>query len=440
MQDKTMVNIAKKQFDLSFSMIDNFEDEYMWKYWELQRAQWSNYFEGGNLDLSKFDLEIYKIAKKFNGKVSQEDRRDRVASLIIIKDLVEKNPLVSNLRNKLDSIDNYTKNMSKDIKENNMIYNLALANEMKEDVLELINIRNHLSTELGFSSYPDLILSAEEIDRSNLINLLNDFVEKNLNKARKIIEKYNISWDNWFNDLYKIGSTININYNPLELIKLLISAFGFEKVEERIQINFSEEGYSGYAAQLSSNDIRIVVEPLKSLNNINTLFHELGHAISYALNEEQGVFKILPCSYDEAMAVVMEYLAPMILLSREEQEKVYEVATLEYVRCAISSLYEFDLWKNPEKAEELYVKHYSKLGIKIDTPSIWTLDTFRSIDPVYIHNYVIGATLAEKIISLFEREMPSKYKHWGEWLFNSVYINGRCEPLRKKIKILGDLI
>lgn len=44
--------------------------------------------------------------------------------------------------------------------------------------------------------------------------------------------------------------------------------------------------------------------------------------------------------------------------------------TLEYTRCAVSALYEFELLENSDKAEELYIKHYSKLGFEIRYPSL----------------------------------------------------------------------
>ena len=182
------------------------------------------------------------------------------------------------------------------------------------------------------------------------------------------------------------------------MIDKLLEILGFTEIKNKIRIDYRQDGFSGYATELSLNDIRIAVEPIESLDSLRTLFHELGHAVLYSLNSEEGLFRILPASLDESMAVVFEYIAPILLLHGDDKEKTYELMTLEYTRCAISALFEFDLWKEPSNAEKLFEEHYSKLGLKIYDPSIWAYDSVRSIDPVYIHNYVIGASIAEKLI------------------------------------------
>ena len=265
-------------------------------------------------------------------------------------------------------------------------------------------------------------------------------MDNNLPKARKIINKYNIKWETWFSDLNRI-STTNNRYNPLELVDNLLKKLGFDKFKEKIQINFMDKGYAGCAAEVSPSDIRVIVEPINSLNNISTLFHEIGHAIIYSLNLEEGLYKIIPPSYDEAMAVVMEHIAPVILLDESDREKAFEIMTLEYTRCAISALYEFELIESLDKAEELYIKHYSNLGFEIRYPSMWASDTFRSIDPVYIHNYVIGAMLAENIIHHLQNMYSHNYEKWGSWLFENIYKDGRKQSFKSKINVLNvDLI
>lgn len=258
-------------------------------------------------------------------------------------------------------------------------------------------------------------------------------MDENLNKARKIIKKYNITLENWFEDLDKI-SKIDSSYNLNVLIEELLDKLGFIEVKDKIKIEYRQEGFSGFAAELSPNDIRIVVEPIESLDGLRTLFHELGHAILYSLNREEGLFRILLASIDEAMAVAFEYIAPVILFDSYNIEKIYELMILEYTRCAISALLEFDLWQDLNKAEELYVRHYNKLGLEVNDSGIWTYDSFRSIDPVYIHNYVVGAKLAEKLIDYLSQKYSKDYNAWGKWLYQNVYIDGSKTRLKDKIK------
>lgn len=421
-------------------MLINFEKEYMDKYWKLQTAQWNNYFENKNYNLNDLDLEIYNFIKQYISKINSSDRKSQVAVSIIKKDYVDKNPDVSILRNRIDNEDNYCCNIPEFIKANKYKYKLALSKNMKEDVIELMKVRNYLSKQLEFNSYPELIFVTEEIDKNNIIRSLNRFLDCNLSKAKKIIKKYNIKWETWFSDLNEI-SIINKQYDLVKLIKQLLEMLGFDEIPEGIKIYFREKEIYGYAAQLSQNEIRIAVRPIESLYLLRTLFHELGHAVSYSLNEEKGIFKILQSCQDEAMAVVMEYLALNLLeLNSKDKDKMHEIITLEYVRCAISSLFEFDLWDNLDSAEELYTLHYSKLGLKINEPSIWASDTFRSIDPVYIHNFPIGALLAEKMINYLDSLYFNNYKKWGDWLYDNIYKDGRRKPFSEKIKLFGNLI
>ncbi len=181
------------------------------------------------------------------------------------------------------------------------------------------------------------------------------------------------------------------------LIEKLLNSSGFPRLMGKVEIKYVEDGFSGYATELEPNNMRMAVEPIKSLDSLRTLFHELGHVMNYGLNKEEGLFRILPFSLDESMAVIFEYIASVLLLNGEDKIRIQELMTLEYTRCAISAIYEFDLWKHPNRAEELFEYHYKKLGVEIKDTSIWALDSFRSIDPVYIHNYVMGGPVWLKV-------------------------------------------
>ncbi|ERI91070.1 hypothetical protein HMPREF1982_03435 [Clostridiales bacterium oral taxon 876 str. F0540] len=413
-------------------MIEEFEYAYMKKYWNIQLFQWCNYFENGNYDLSLIDNEMFNIVHKYYCLIKPIDRRSKIAYLQIKKDLVDKNPLVSELRNRIDNQENYNKSIPPQLEENRYNYLLELSSRMKSDVVKLMNIRNKLSKEVGYSSYPELVFKTEEINKEMLVNLLNSFVEENINKVLKLIAKYNIKWKSWFSDLNKISVPM-LDLNPVELINQFIDKLGFNCIKEKIQINYMEHEFSGVASEISPKNIKIVAAPIHSLSDLTGLFHELGHAISYYFNEEKGLYRILPASYDEAMAVVMEHLAPQILFDEFIKEKISEIQVLEYTRCAISSLYEFELWEKPEQAEELYIKHYSRLGLNINNPSIWACDTFRSIDPVYIHNYVIGAVLSKYLNKYLVQNYRYDYLEWGKWLINNIYKDGRKRIFTEKI-------
>ncbi|NMM62616.1 hypothetical protein HBE96_07900 [Clostridium sp. P21] len=420
-------------------MIKEFEYTYMNKYWNNQMFQWCNYFEEGKYDLSGVDNEIFKIVMRFNKIIKPIDRKSKVACLIMNRDLVDKSPKVAKLRNYIDNKSNFNYDVLPEVKKNRYNYKLEMALRMKNYVLNLIKIRNSSAKQLGFSSYPELVLTTEEIDKSKLIRLLNKYVDDNLPKALDLIKKYDITWESWFSDLNRISSIDN-TYKNTNVINQLFEIFGLNDINSRIQIRYMEDSFSGVASEVSPGDIRIVVKPINSLFSLTTLFHEIGHAIAYNFNKEEGLYKILPASYDEAMAVVIENIASKLLLNEYEQKKVAEIGLLENTRCAISALFEFELWGNMSQAGELYIKHYSRLGFKINNPFIWASDTFRSIDPVYIHNYVVGSVLSEALINYFIKKYSYNYREWGKWLIDNIYIDGRKRAFKEKIESVCDLL
>ena len=244
-------------------MIEEFEAIYMEKYWNIQKLQWCNYFESGNYNLSEVDNEIFNIVKIFNKIIKPIDRKSKIACLLMERDLVDKNPMTAILRNHIDNQDNYNQGIQCEVKKNRYDYKSALSLMMKNDVLKLINIRNKLALEVGFSSYPELVLVTEEIDKDKLIGLLNKYIEDNLPEVLELIKKYDIKWESWFSDLSRISLTIN-ECQPIELINYLLEILGLDNLKGKIKINYIEQGFSGVASEVSLGDIRIVVEPIHS--------------------------------------------------------------------------------------------------------------------------------------------------------------------------------
>lgn len=401
-------------------MIDKFEQEYLDYYWKSTMHQWENYFESGNYDLSPIDGDIYKVVCKYQGLIIPSDKKSKIAHSLIQRNLIEKNPFVANLRNHIDNLEDYKENIPVNLDRNS--YLIEVSKRMRNDVIKLTNTRNTLAKELGYSSYPDLILKTENIDKDALINLLKEYVNSNLPTVKKLIDKYNIKWESWYSDLNNISIPID-HLNHIDVINQFTDKMGFDLDYNKIQIIIDEHEISGAASEVAPSDIRMVAAPIKSLNDLTTLFHELGHAIFYHFNNEEGLYKIVPPCYDEAMAVVIEYIASKVLFEYNIQQKIAEIQLLEYTRCAISALFEFELWEDSENAENLYINNYSVLGFNISNPVIWAYDSFRSIDPVYIHNYVIGAVLAKYLITYLTQTYSNNYKEWGSWIKNNIYLD-----------------
>ena len=61
------------------------------------------------------------------------------------------------------------------------------------------------------------------------------------------------------------------------------------------------------------------------------------------------------------------------------------------------------------------------------------IDSFRSIDPVYVHNYVVADRVAERTIEYLEDEYGDQVERWGGWLASHYYGDGRGRSLLEKI-------
>ena len=417
-----------------------YENQYLHLLWKRQRLQWENYVVGAHHNLSLVDDEMFQLTESSYGHLALSSRKAQVIEAIVTRERVDKHPDVAQLRNQLDDWDNYTKDVSVAQDRDPVGFRLAMAQNMKPDVLQLMQVRNGVARDLGFPSYIELVLSTEELELGPLLTVLERYLEDNLATARKIIGEYALSWPTWFTDLGDIGHLGGVS-NPTMLVTGFLQRIGLGQVLNRISIISKTQAIAGYAGILSvPDDIRILIRPVGSLASWLVLFHELGHATAHALNEEFGAYKTWTSVHDETMAEVIEHVAALLLLDKANQRAARALTVLETTRCAISALFEFALWEQPEEAESLYGQHYGQLGLEIASPEIWAVDSFRSIDPVYNHNYVIGAVVAERTSRLLSQKYGDDLQWWGEWLKQNFYADGRKRSLLEKVAVVGGFV
>lgn len=67
---------------------------------------------------------MYKLVCLYSDKIKVSDRKSQIANLFIRRELVDKNPHVSQLRNRIDCLENYSENIPKEIREDNCKYKL----------------------------------------------------------------------------------------------------------------------------------------------------------------------------------------------------------------------------------------------------------------------------------------------------------------------------
>jgi hypothetical protein len=421
-------------------LAEEFERRYLELFWERQHLQWENYVADAGHNLSAVDARIYTLVVQNKDRFELPGRQGQVLDAIIDRELVDKHPQVTQLRNRLDDWENYAAGLSEAKKRDPAHYRLALARRMKPDVLRLMQLRQRLARELGFPSYVELVLGEEGLASRSLITLLEKCLEDHLVEARELIQAHQLTGPTWFSGLSTIGR-IEQGLQPTKIVDQFLERMGFGALRGAIRIHAQPQPIAGYAGILSiPDDIRILIQPVITLQGWLVLFHELGHAIAHALNTATGLFTTWTSAHDETMAELMARIAALVLLDEDNQRAARQLFLLETTRCAVSALFEFELWEHPEAAERLYTQHYRQLGFDIADPEIWALDSFRSIDPVYIHNYVIGSVVAEKTVDHLCEEYGQDFHRWGEWLRSNYFADGRRCTLQDKTAAIDGFI
>ncbi len=389
----------------------------------LNKLQWENYIENQNHDLNRLCNKI------FDCLYDMRKNKEIIFSKRYIRELIEKSKEVSALRNKLDDFDNYI--------DKEKITKEELAEKICPDVIKLMKLRDDKSIEMGFSSYIDAILKSDNVTYQMITSLLNDYLDKNLERANQIIEKYNIKWKTWFNDIENIGNSLNKTDNSTASIDAYKILYKFAEKMDMLEVLDKVKIYYGnnicFATKVAPDDIRINVSEINSIDDIRTLFHEFGHAILYyysSKNSDDLYFQITPC-LDEVFAVIIENIAPIITLSKDEIEKIDEINCLEYTRTGISGLFELELWNNSSLAEKLYTKYYSKLDIEVQNSKLWCLDSFRSIDCMYIYNYTLGQIASEYFKDLFYKMSLEEHIYNGKYAIFSDVLKKICNNINE---------
>jgi hypothetical protein len=419
--------------------IEELESRYMELFWAQRRSQWENYVDEAHHDLCAYDEQIFELLSPYQGALEGHTRWKKVLNAIISRACVDSHPQVAPLRNRLDDRDNYAYDIESIDKRGHIRFRQLLSGRMREDVLQLMRQRQCLARRLGYGSYPELVLWSEDSDLEAVRALLSGHIKRSLPVAAALAKGYGVKWSSWTEDLASVGYH-STPPDPARLVAVVLQRLGLDRLNTVISIVAKEQAIWGYAGILSvPDDIRILVKPITDLGQELTLYHELGHAIAHALNREAGIFTTWTSSHDEAMAVVMERIAALIVLDDVQRDAAQELWLLDDTRCATSALFELDLWDQPDSADELYLHYYGAWDIGAPPAGVWAADSFRSVDPVYIQHYVLAARVADLTVAFLQHRFADDFGEWGRWLAENYYADGRRRSLADKCAVIGGI-
>lgn len=400
--------------------LSEFTERYLQLHFCLLRRQWESYRYGHEGGLDEISARIYRLLERARQHIprGEQDPQTRIAQNIIQRGLVDEHPEVSRLRNRIDEIF-----FSLDSEPD--------AGQLKPLVLQLMQLRNQRARRQGFCSYPDLVFDSQNLDRREVEKMVRRYLLGHAEQARDIISRYGLNHQNWFGRLLEVSRTCPVDAR--ELYRCAVKRLGYPaEIVDRLSIHVGEDLFGFVTAFSVPDDVRVMIQPVRSLQQLKVACHELGHALVRALNQGRGLAVTAGVTHDECMAVLIEQLGLQLLLDEDDRRLAQEICLVENVRMAVSFSFEMDLWEHPDGADEFYRCHYSSIGWSQKTPDAWVLDTFRSLDPVYMHNYILGAVVAEKTRDHLHQIFGCRPEKWGCWIRDNYFADGRRRSLREK--------
>ena len=389
--------------------------------------QWENYASNAGHCLNDVDEKLFALNRRQQKLRFLSERDEELWAKQSVRTLVASDEPIAALRNKIDNWDNYP---AKNREE--------LAKLMRPDVEKLFSLRQERAKEMGFDSYPELVFAYEELSFAPVQKVIDDYFQGNHSNARRIVEKYSLQQSTWFSQLAEISAEER-SIDAFKELDRVAKVFGIEEELEKVTIVVSEQAISGVVFAIDPPaDVRMLLSPITSSKQLRTFYHELGHCMAAICNKEQGLSRLFTTVYDEVMAVIFEKIAIHALMDEVTRKKLAQIEVVEGVRLALSHCFEQKLWKTQDfaKAEEWFIDSWAKLEVAVDKPSLWAIDSFRSIDPVYVHNYVLGEYFGRLFVQQCEQRFGRDYRAWFRYLKSQLLSDGMARTFDSKMAFL----
>jgi hypothetical protein len=298
-----------------------------------------------------------------------------------------------------------------------------LAAAMEPDLVALIRLRNALAREQGAASYGHLAMAAEGLNLDDVAAAMRSLRLAGLGDASALATDAGLTIETWFDGLDRLAGPVAVD--AVAAAGDLAGRLGCADLFGRIRWTVRDGPLAGWAAAVSiPDDVRVLVRPARSLRDLATVFHELGHALAYAGTRARGIRAIPSDTQDELMGVVLELVGVRVMLPADARERLRGIQVAESVRVATSALFEIAIQDEPGRARELFAAWYRPL-VAVPDPAAWALDSFRSVDPFRIHAYGLGARLGTTLVTGLDARFGEDPAAWGRWLREELWAPGR---------------
>jgi peptidyl-dipeptidase A len=320
---------------------------------------------------------------------------------------------------------------------------------VKDDIINLVKMRNEAARELGFKNYHAMSLALSEQDPEMIENLFDEldeltrgaFAEVKAEMDTKLAAQYGIKpeelmpWhyqNRYFQEAPAIYDAdldaVYTKYDKEGIVKLTEDYFAglnlpIDKLVAKSDL-FEKEGKNQHAYCINidrdSNDIRVLCNVVPNSRWMETMLHEYGHALYENYYPQDIPWNLKTPAHiftTEAIAMLFgrfalnpEWMQEMTGISDEEKEEIAEAAvkTMRLQQLVFSRwaqvMYRFEkaMYENPDQdLNKLWwdiVEKYQmiKRPEGRDMPD-WATKIHIATAPCYYHNYLLGELLASQL-------------------------------------------
>lgn len=346
-----------------------------------------------------------------------------------------------------------------------------LSAEAKDDLIELVKLRNERAKSLGFYNFYSLSLYLQQIDEEWLIKTLNSLEEQTNRKFQEFIDaskkKYRVKiiypWD--FDAIIYNWASISDTHFPKDSIFHILHKFhdniGFKTDSLPIKELIRNIPFGGLNIGIKiPDDSRFILNPIDGIRFYQVAFHEYGHAlqvvntkIKYPILKGYEWIPGASCgAYSEGIAELQaqfvtdpEWLKRYTNATQDEIDKYIATKSFGEIYALRKTLknffFEYEMYKAPDQdldsLEKAMFKKYLLVDIPNKTPHRFAASIWYTMYPCYYQNYILSEMIASQLYEVIVNKFGEKRidnPDVSSWITSSLYANGEMEEWYIRIK------
>jgi oligoendopeptidase F len=297
---------------------------------------------------------------------------------------------------------------------------------------ELIQARNKLARDQGFTDYYHFRCSLKEINMNTFLKEMKEIIDhsdKNLAEwNQRIIKKFGWEkihhYDQYFSAFHfnKVHSTAFTSDRMKEVLRDIVSSLGISMDQLPVKIECMEIPYGGVCININPNDLRLIVNKRDSYSVFLSGIHELGHVLDGHFSSY--LYPELYRFYSTIAAEAVAELFQTIITDRDFLKKNFDIQDDVYTQIKeinqitditmlkmnyFYSLVEFQLYNAPERsmqdiANESYQSVFGYEGEAFHPAS----EMFYIENPAFFQDYNYALAIRDMIRDKYQ--VTSIYK------------------------------